>query len=194
MDWLARLKALYWKLPSRCARPASVRRNVVKTLWQSLGMGIVFLVVGPLLLWQIESWILRHQWPLNWPLSRFAPLPIWAGALFVLGALLAWWSGWTLARWGEGTPLPIDATNRLVVRGPYRWVRNPMAIGSLTQGAAIGLGVGSPLLVLYSVAGGLLWNLAVRPWEEADLHARFGPEFEHYRQHVRCWLPRLSPY
>ena len=97
-------------------------------------------------------------------------------------------------RWGQGTPLPVDSTNRLVIRGPYRWIRNPMATASLLQGAAMGLWFGSPLMLLYVVAGAALWNFAVRPWEEADLGARFGADYQSYRQSVRCWLLRWSPY
>ena len=190
MDLLARLKAFYWALPSRRARPAPVLYNLAKTLGQTLLMWTAFLVIGPFIAWQIESYLLRH----SWPLARFAAQPTLASALFVFGWLVAWWSAWALVRWGDGTPLPVDATNKLVVRGPYRWVRNPMASSSLLQGAAIGLGAGSPLILLYIVAGALGWNFLARPWEEADMRARFGADFERYRQNVRCWVPCLSPY
>ncbi len=184
---LARLKTLYFALPSRCARPASVARNLVKTLVQSAGLWLVFLLVGPIVLWQIENWLLER----GWCPARFAPQFALAVALFIIGWALAWWSAWSLVRWGEGTPLPVDATNKLVVRGPYRRVRNPMACGSLLQCVAIGIGFGSPLIIFYAAVGGLLWHVAVRPWEEADMRARFGVDFENYRAHVRCWWPRL---
>ena len=190
MDLLARLKLIYWALPSRCARPASLARNLAKTFAQSLGMWTAFLLLGPLVLWHFESWLL----PRGWPLPRFEPLPIFAATTFGFGWLLAWSSAWVLVRWGEGTPLPIDATNKLVVRGPYHIVRNPMAIGSLLQGAAIGLWFGSPLILIYALAGGMIWNFAVRPWEEADMRARFGTDCARYQRQVRCWWPRFSGY
>ncbi len=190
MELLVRLKAIYWALPSRRARPATVRYNLVKTLGQTLAMWTAFLLVGPFIAWQIESWLLRHPWPFG----RFAPqLPL-AVALFCGGWFIAWWSAWVLVRWGDGTPLPIDATNRLVVRGPYKYVRNPMAASSLLQGAAIGFGAGSPLITLYILVGALLWNTLARPWEEADMRARFGEDYENYRANVRCWWPRFSAY
>ena len=190
MDLLTRLKTVYYALPSRCARPASVAHNLVKTLFQSAGMWLAFLLVGPLVLWQIENWLLSR----GWPLARFEPQLVFSVALFIFGWLVAWWSAWSLVRWGEGTPLPIDATNKLVVRGPYRWIRNPMACGSLLQCAAIGLWFGSPLFIIYAAGGGVLWNIAVRPWEEADMRARFGADYEIYRNKVRCWWPRFSSY
>lgn len=153
-------------------------------------MWTAFLLIGPFIAWQIESYLLRHQWPFH----RFAPLPIVAVVTFVFGWMVAWWSAWSLVRWGDGTPLPLDATNKLVVCGPYRWVRNPMAATSLLQGAAIGIGAGSPLILLYIGAGALAWNYAARPWEEADMRARFGADCERYQQAVRCWWPRLTPY
>lgn len=78
-----------------------------------------------------------------------------------------------------------------VIAGPYRYVRNPMAISGIVQGAAVGLIMGSWLVVVYAVLGSAVWNWVVRPHEEADLAARFGDEFTRYRQRVRCWVPRL---
>ena len=60
--------------------------------------------------------------------------------------------------------------------------------------AAVGVFVGSPLVVLYALAGGPVWNAFVRPWEEADLERRFGDPYRRYRAAVRCWVPRLTPY
>lgn len=190
MDLLARLKAFYWALPSRRARPASWKRNLAKTLAQTLLMWTAFLLVGPFIAWQIESWLLEQ----GWPLARFKQHFILAITLFIFGWLVAWWSAWVLVRWGDGTPLPVDATNKLVVRGPYRWVRNPMASGSLLQGAAIGIAAGSPLILIYIFVGALMWNTLARPWEEADMRARFGADCERYQKSVRCWIPRSSAY
>ena len=153
-------------------------------------MWTAFLIVLPWLIWHLEGRLLAN----GWPIARFASLRLVALALFALGWAIAWASAWNLVKWGRGTPLPIDATNALVIRGPYRYIRNPMATASLLQGAAIGAWLGSPLIVVYVIAGALSWNYAARPWEEADLRARFGPDYESYRQSVRCWLPRLSPY
>lgn len=185
-----RLTRLYWSIPARRARPASVAFNAFKTLVQSLSMWFVFLAAGPFLVWNVESRLLA----LDWPLRRFGAWPLVSVGLFLVGWIVAWASAWCLIRWGDGTPLPLDATNRLVVRGPYRVVRNPMAFASLLQGAAIGVGLGSPLVVAYVLAGALMWNFGARPWEERDMETRFGDEFRAYKAQVRCWIPRLKPY
>ena len=93
---------------------------------------------------------------------------------------------------GRGTPLPAAMPNRLVAAGPYRFVRNPMAIAGITQGVAVGLMLSSWLVIAYAIAGSLVWNFVVRPLEEADLEERFGDEFRRYRMSVRCWWPRFS--
>ncbi len=58
----------------------------------------------------------------------------------------------------------------------------------------MGLYLGSSAVLLYVIAGGVVWNFLVRPWEEADLERRFGDEYRAYRAQVRCWIPRRIPY
>lgn len=82
--------------------------------------------------------------------------------------------------------------NRLVIAGPYRWIRNPMAVAGIVQGAAVGIILQAWLVVAYAVVGSLVWNYAVRPLEESDLKKRFGDDFQQYRDAVRCWIPRVS--
>jgi protein-S-isoprenylcysteine O-methyltransferase Ste14 len=93
---------------------------------------------------------------------------------------------------GSGTPLPSAATTRLVTSGPYRFVRNPMAVAGIVQGVGVGLTLQSWLVVLYAIAGSVVWNWFVRPVEEADLTAKFGNEYLAYRAQVRCWIPRVG--
>lgn len=129
----------------------------------------------------------------RWGLAVDAPgwlFPIGA-VVFALASALGIWSAVAMATRGDGTPLPAATANRLVIAGPYRFVRNPMAVAGITQGVAVGLMLGSWLVVVYAIAGGLFWNFVVRPLEESELEARFGDEFRRYRAAVRCWVPRL---
>jgi protein-S-isoprenylcysteine O-methyltransferase Ste14 len=180
---------LFSGVRGRVAKPAGAGWNMAKTLTQSLVMWVIFLFLLPALVYRVEEWLGLAEY-------RFSA-PLWRGAGAVVFAL-GWALGWTCAYYmvvcGKGTPLPADATRQLVVAGPYRYVRNPMAMGSFAQGIAVGLFVGSPLVVLYALAGAVGWNYFVRPWEEIDLEHRFGAAFRHYRDRVRCWIPRLRPY
>jgi protein-S-isoprenylcysteine O-methyltransferase Ste14 len=92
---------------------------------------------------------------------------------------------------GQGTPLPIDCPNQLVVKGPYRFVRNPMALAGIGQGVSIGWYFGSFIIILYALSGAVLWHILVRPEEEKDLAQRFGNSYLEYQQKVKCWIPRF---
>jgi protein-S-isoprenylcysteine O-methyltransferase Ste14 len=133
--------------------------------------------------------VLEKRWAVG---LLFPPGAVPAGAVILLFAsALGIASAVAMSTKGEGTPLPSAMANKLVIAGPYRWVRNPMALAGITQGAAVGLLLQSCLVVVYAVAGSLFWNYAIRPLEEADLKERFGGEFERYREAVRCWIPRV---
>ncbi len=176
-------------LHGRQARPASARFNLLKTLGQTLGMWAIFLVVGPLVAFWIEDFTGLARFRFNFAFQTFC-----GALLFTFGWLVAWTSAYFMVTRGDGTPLPVDATRRLVIAGPYRYVRNPMAFASLLQGAAIGIFFGSPLILAYIWAGAGLWNFMARPWEEHDLERKFGADYADYRRQVRCWAPRLRPY
>lgn len=109
--------------------------------------------------------------------------------LFALGGYLGLASGLTMARVGRGTPLPTATAGELVVAGPYRYLRNPMAVAGILQGIAMGWYLGSPTYIALSILGGVLWHLLARPSEEADLEARFGRSYRAYKARVGLWLP-----
>ena len=95
---------------------------------------------------------------------------------------------------GKGTLAPWDETRRLVVRGPYRYVRNPMLSGvfSILLGEALLLG--SPPLLLWFV-GVVVANTLYMPLvEEPGLRRRFGAEYDVYCANVPRWIPRLRPW
>ena len=139
-----------------------------------------FLVVAPLAIAFLE-----RRWQLGLDIQA-VPAGI---VLLALASALGVWSAIAMSTLGKGTPLPSSMANRLVIAGPYRFVRNPMAVAGIVQGVAVGLILGSWLVVVYAVVGSVLWNYAVRPLEEADLEQRFGDEFRRYRDRVRCWVP-----
>lgn len=109
--------------------------------------------------------------------------------VFALASLLGISSGLAMSLHGKGTPLPTATAPELVVRGPYRWVRNPMAVAGIAQGMAVGLGMGSIPVILYAVAGAFVWHFMARPVEEADLIKRFGDAYRQYCDHVPLWRP-----
>lgn len=177
-------RILVGPLGFRDARPAPARRHVARTTLQIVIFWGLFLGVIPVVL----AWV-EHRWQVHVPF----PLPVViAGAvIFLLASGLGLWSAFAMTTRGEGTPLPSDATTRLVIDGPYRFVRNPMAMAGIVQGAAVGLALQSWIVVVYAIAGSAVWNYVVRPVEERDLLAKFGAPYAEYCARVRCWVPRI---
>lgn len=108
-----------------------------------------------------------------------------------VGGALALWCIITFVMVGKGTPAPFDPPRKLVVRGPYRHVRNPMYIGAgfVLCGAAI-FYRSTPLL-WYGAVFLVVMHVFVIAYEEPTLEQAFGDEYLAYRARVRRWLPRL---
>ncbi|ROS63087.1 protein-S-isoprenylcysteine O-methyltransferase Ste14 [Curtobacterium sp. PhB172] len=172
----------------RTADPgAATSRHVVATTAQIVVFWGLFLGVFP-----VAIAVAEHRWRLHpaLPGPVVTALLVVGLVVLVLASALGIASAAAMSTKGAGTPLPSASANRLVVAGPYRSVRNPMALAGITQGVAVGLLLGSWMVVVYALAGSIVWNCVVRPLEEADLEARFGDDFRRYAARVRCWVPR----
>lgn len=105
------------------------------------------------------------------------------------GAALTFACVASFIRMGKGTPAPFDAPRRLVIRGPYRFVRNPMYIGAGTILAGIAIYFESPAVILYALAFLLAFHLFVVFWEEPTLRRKFGADYIGYCHRVGRWWP-----
>ncbi|MFQ5478592.1 MAG: methyltransferase family protein [Candidatus Binatia bacterium] len=105
------------------------------------------------------------------------------------GACIYSWCLWDFMRFGRGTPAPIDAPRRLVVRGLYRYVRNPMYLGVLMVILGWAIYFVSALLALYGLSIGLVFHLFVVVYEEPTLRRRFGLQYENYSSRTNRWVP-----
>ena len=109
-----------------------------------------------------------------------------------VGAALALWCVLTFAFVGRGTPAPFDPPRRLVVRGPYRFVRNPMYLGAALALGGAALFYGSGALLAYTVLFLLVTHAFVVSYEEPTLRRSFGEDYEAYCRRVNRWWPTLS--
>ena len=108
------------------------------------------------------------------------------------GAALALWCIGTFALVGKGTPAPFDPPRRLVVRGPYRMIRNPMYLGAGLALASAALFYQSAPVAAYAALFWLATHLFVVAYEEPTLRRTFGAEYEEYCRRVRRWWPTPS--
>ena len=108
-----------------------------------------------------------------------------------VGALTALWCILTFLFLGKGTPAPLDPPQRLVVRGPYRFVRNPMYIGAGLGLAGAALYYESISMAIYAALFLLAAHLFVIFYEEPTLRRMFGSEYQAYCSAVRRWLPGM---
>jgi protein-S-isoprenylcysteine O-methyltransferase Ste14 len=114
--------------------------------------------------------------------------PQWCGiALVVAGGALALWCIGTFVLVGKGTPAPFDPPRRLVVRGPYRFGRNPMYLGAGLALGGAGLVYRSWPLLAYAVMFLIVTHLFVIAYEEPTLRKKFGDGYADYCRRVRRW-------
>ncbi len=106
-----------------------------------------------------------------------------------VGAVIALWCVFTFAFIGKGTPAPFDPPRRLVVRGPYQFVRNPMYIGAILALLGAAIFYGSLAILIYAALFFLATHLFVIAYEEPGLRQTFGSEYEAYCRGVRRWWP-----
>ena len=119
--------------------------------------------------------------------AQIGAMQIVGGALVVLGGGLALWCVLTFALAGRGTPAPFDPPRRLVVRGPYRYVRNPMYLGAGLALTGAALFYQAAALLGYAALFMVATHLFVVGYEEPTLRGKFGAEYEEYLRRVGRW-------
>ena len=117
----------------------------------------------------------------------------WAGLVLIgLGTALLGACIFEFARTGRGTLAPVDPPRVLVVRGLYRYVRNPMYLSvTLIVWGEILL-TRSVALIAYWLAWFVAANLFVHGYEEPALRRQFGPDYDRYAAKVGRWMPKLK--
>ena len=144
----------------------------------------------------IPWWILRSDRTVPALATSPGALAVQTAGVLVLavGLLLFASSLRRFATEGKGTLAPWDPPRRLVVRGPYRFVRNPMISGVVFMLAAESMLLTSgPLAVWAGIF--LAINLVYIPLvEEPMLRYRFGDAYREYCRHVPRIFPRARPW
>jgi protein-S-isoprenylcysteine O-methyltransferase Ste14 len=153
----------------------------------------VFLVLAPGVVAGLIPWLLTG-WRVREPVPGAIAVQIVGAALVVVGAGVLLHAFARFVVEGLGTPAPVAPTERLVVGGLYRYVRNPMylAVGATILGQALVLG--QPVLLLEAALFFVATAAFVRWYEEPTLSRRFGADYDAYRRAVPGWWPRRRPW
>lgn len=151
---------------------------------------MVFLLVAPGVVAGLIPW-----WLTGWHVNSDSIAVQVAGAVVaVVGVAVLVMSFGRFVFEGLGTPAPVAPTERLVMGGFYRYVRNPMylAVGAIILGQAVALG--QPVLLAYLVAFAIAVGAFVHWYEGPTLRDRYGAQYDEYRRAVPGWLPRRTPW
>lgn len=157
---------------------ALVRSAIVSALFVSLW------------LWLVPVWLAERRG------VSLSPDRTWAIALMILAAPIPLRCIWDFAWAGHGTPAPFDPPRRLIVRGLYRFVRNPMYLGFgvVFVGEALLFPAITRDMLVIALIVWIVATIFVMTYEEPTLRRLFGEDYESYRRNVRRWIPRLRPY
>ena len=112
--------------------------------------------------------------------------------LIIIGAALAFYTIYIQYTLASGTPIPVAPTKRLLVVGPFKYCRNPMALGTIILYAGISILVGSFSSLFMVLLFTILLVLYIKLIEEKELQQRFGEEYLLYKKQTPFFIPGLK--
>lgn len=134
-------------------------------------------------------------------LDRWLNLPkiLFGSGNLILGVFLIA-AGWSFAIWsiyvqftlGRGTPIPLMATQKLIILPPYSYCRNPMALGAIVMYLGVAVWIGSIGALLLVVIGSAALLIYIKLLEEKEMELRFGADYQTYKAKTPFIIPRLQ--
>ena len=157
---------------------------------------IALLFLAPIFLFGLPYLFIRlgarlDQW-LQWPPMPSQPFNLILGFLLLLpGLLFGMWSNSSQFNIGRGTPVPLMATQKLIIQPPYSYCRNPMALGAIGMYLGVAIlfrSIGAVILVLLAA---MLLLIYIKRVEEKEMQIRFGQEYLNYKKQTPFLIPRF---
>ncbi len=115
-------------------------------------------------------------------------------SLLICGMTLAIYTMLLFNKFGKGTAAPWAPPKHLVIKGPYKYVRNPMITAVLSILIAESLLLNSIEIFYWFIVFWVINMIYFPLVEEKQLKARFKEEYLEYIKHVPRWIPRLTPW
>jgi protein-S-isoprenylcysteine O-methyltransferase Ste14 len=151
--------------------------------------GIVFWIIIPFFI--VVGSAFLDPW-LSLPRFFYSSInPIIALVLMVAGWLFANWTVKVQFSFGRGTPIPLMATQKLVVKRPYTYCRNPMALGTTAFYFGITIWTGSLSALGLSLIYPVVILIYIKLIEEKELEQRFGLEYLEYKRRTPFLIPHF---
>lgn len=134
--------------------------------------------------------LLDHQFEL--PPLAFGIINIILGCgIVIAGILFGWWAIYVQFTIGRGTPVPVMATQQLIIQKPYNYCRNPMALGAIAAYLGVAILIGSISAVVFIVILSVLLLVYIKFLEEKEMELRFGEAYREYRKQTPFIIPRF---
>jgi protein-S-isoprenylcysteine O-methyltransferase Ste14 len=179
---------LFKKYVDRLAAAAQKERSVGYRIVMVIVGAVAFVVVVPavffLASYGLDKYLLAER-------ARMLELGV-GGVSGIVGLFFMAWSVLTFVTIGKGTAAPVAPPRKLVVSGPYKLCRNPMAFGAMFYYLGVGtyfgsLRIGIVMFLLTLIIGGCYTKLI----EEKELQLKFGAEYEEYKKNKPFLFPKL---
>lgn len=162
-----------------------MKKLVLKASVHSIVFTFIFLVLFPYLASRVRTFIPSFN------LGIFRYLGV---LLFILGGLLSLWCVVLFVVQGLGTPNPYSPPKKLVVSGPYRYIRNPMAFGVIVMLVGCVIFFQSFSILIYTILFIIGIHLFIICYEERRLSVLFGNVYREYKHDVSRWFPKISQF
>lgn len=162
-------------------------RLALRATLLAIGYGFLAFAVLPSLIMHTlgGSWALGGRPP--WLLALCAPL-------FALCMVVGLSAAQVFVIHGDGTPIPLDPTKRLVRTGFFAYVTNPMQLSTALAWIVMGVALGNLWIALAAIMAWIFVLGMVRWHHRNDLLVRFPEGWPEYRAHVPEWIPRWRPW
>ena len=174
------------KIVAASQNPTSTKSRVTARLLPIF----VFIFLFPTLLFLIPKFLL-DRWLILPTLGETAVRPIIGSVLIVLGVFFLLWTTKAQREIGKGTPMPLMATQKLIIQKPYSYCRNPLFFGLLNFYFGISIVIGSiSSVVVVTIFSAIILSY-VKLIEEKELEKRFGDDYMVYKRITPFLFPRL---